>query len=101
MDIILLYNDAFNIISCIIFFSLTEYTYSPNVLFRQENTVSTIHLFPYLTLSFHFCKSFLCAKTDRFLRMCPVFSLILALFLTLIHGKIPLSARHLKISLPS
>ena len=28
-------------------------------------------------LSFHFCKSFLCAKTDRFLRMFPFFHLTL------------------------
>ena len=55
-----------------------------------------VHSLRYLS----FCKSFFWAKTDRFLRF-PFFHLILEFFLTLIQGRIPLSARHLKTSLLS
>jgi len=40
------------------FGTLFAVTYSPNVLFTEENTVSAIHLDPYLTLVFHLSKFF-------------------------------------------
>jgi hypothetical protein len=53
-----LYSDALSIISLTMFGNLLAVTYSPNVLFTEENTVSAIHLDPYLTLDFHLSKFF-------------------------------------------
>jgi hypothetical protein len=46
IDVNRLYNDAFNIISFTMFGYLTADTYSPNILFIEEKTDSTIHLLP-------------------------------------------------------
>ena len=41
-----LYNDAFSIISLTMLGNLLADTYSPNILFMEEKTLSTIHLCP-------------------------------------------------------
>src|SRR6476659_7264785 len=93
IDIILLYNDTFNIISCIMFFSLTEYTCSPNILLSEENVVSIIHLYPYFLFFFHFSKSFVCNLTSLFLNLLFLDETI-EFFLTFIPGVIILSSRY-------
>ncbi len=82
--------DTFIVISFIMFSNLIAVTYSPNILFIHENTVSVIHLCPYLTLSFHCWKVFFfCIFTVLFLIWWLVF-LHLEFFLTFIAGLNPL-----------
>ena len=43
-DVNQLYSEVFNVISFIMFGNFTAETYSPNILFIEEKTDSTIHL---------------------------------------------------------
>ena len=49
----LLYVATLILTSCTMFFHFNEYRCSPKILLKAENTISTSHLLPYLTLFFH------------------------------------------------
>jgi hypothetical protein len=83
------------------FGNLFAVTYSPNVLFSDENTVSAIHLDPYLTLAFHLSKFFNWQSTALLLGRQPTDLSYEEFFLTLIAASMFLLERYWKFSLLS
>src|SRR5579875_1390981 len=83
-------------------FHFTEETYSPNVLFMDENADSAIiHRIPYPCLFFHCFISSICCITDSFREIHLALFLTDEFFLTLITGIILSSSRYSKLSLES